>query len=70
MLPIKDGFQVCEAIRGTEHGKHLPIVMMTAIYKAGDKEREAKTRYKVKDYLTKPIDLRTLLKIIGQVTVA
>ena len=64
LLPRMDGFQVCEEIRQEPEGEEIPIIMMTAVYKMPEKEREAKVKYKVREYLSKPIDLKDLLTAI------
>lgn len=68
LVPQLDGFKICEKLRNTTHGKNLPVIMMTAIYKMPEKEREARTRLKVKEYMTKPIDLGQLLTAIEKYT--
>jgi len=66
LLPQLDGFQVCEKIRQEPQGKDIPIIMMTAIYKMPDKERQARTKYQVKAYMHKPIRLDQLYQEIDQ----
>src|SRR5260370_41433851 len=57
LLPKMDGFAVCEEIRKDSYGRTVPIIMMTAVYKMPNKEQEARSKYQVKEYLNKPIDL-------------
>lgn len=66
MMPEKDGFEVCEALRSDERTSHIPIVLLTA--RAGVEDRIAGLRRGADAYLAKPFhpeELRvTLLKLI------
>jgi CheY-like chemotaxis protein len=66
MMPEKDGFEVCEALRNDERSSHIPIVLLTA--RAGVEDRIAGLRRGADAYLAKPFhpeELRvTLLKLI------
>lgn len=59
MLPVKDGFDVCKAVRNFYHG---PILMMTA----RDQETDEVLGLELgaDDYLTKPVRPRVLLSRI------
>jgi len=57
MLPAKDGFEVCAAIRGT--GCTMPILMLTARDEVESRIRGLDSG--ADDYLTKPFDFRELL---------
>jgi len=61
MLPLRDGFSVCEEIR-SEGGK-VPILFLTAKTAADDRIRGLEAGGD--DYLGKPFDLRELLLRVG-----
>ena len=54
MMPIMDGFTLCEKIRQTSQGKYIPIVMMTGLddYSSINKAYENGAT----DFITKPVN--------------
>ncbi len=54
-MPEMDGFELTRRIRATEHGRELPVVFVTAIYRD---EQYVKRGYATgaADYITKPYD--------------
>jgi DNA-binding response OmpR family regulator len=62
MLPRKNGFEVCFEVKRTEHGKRMPVLLMSAVYT----DHEHATRYaetlQAQGYLVKPFDLHALLE--------
>ncbi len=65
-MPEMDGFQASAAIRQREQawGAHIPIIAMTAYALSGDRERCLAAG--MNDYLSKPIDARLLLELLGR----
>ena len=59
MLPIKDGFDICQAVRPTYHG---PILMMTA--RDNETDEILGLELGADDYLIKPVQPRVLLSRI------
>lgn len=57
MLPVKDGWQVCEELRGS--GSRVPILMLTA--RDGFQDRIRGLDLGADDYLPKPFDFGELL---------
>ncbi|MCO6480825.1 MAG: helix-turn-helix domain-containing protein, partial [Phaeodactylibacter sp.] len=59
MMPEKDGFEVCEALKTDERTSHIPIVLLTA--KVGQEHRIAGLRRGADAYLAKPFHEEELL---------
>lgn len=67
LLPRLHGFEVCKKIKENAKLAHIPVILMTAIYK--------KTRYKLEgrgygadDFIEKPFELPVLLSKIEKLT--
>jgi DNA-binding response OmpR family regulator len=65
MLPKKHGFEVCEAIKQTPHGKKTPVLILTSVYKGRRYRWQARYQYHCDDYLERPIDDRQLLDTVS-----
>lgn len=57
-MPDLDGYEVCAALKANKKTRHIPIIFVTAKLE-GDDEYRGLTLGAV-DYITKPVDLRTL----------
>jgi CheY-like chemotaxis protein len=62
MLPELNGYEVSKRIRADLRWKYVPIIMMTALGQAEDKQRAVEVG--VNAYLRKPFDLSELLEQI------
>src|SRR5262245_9198351 len=58
MMPEMDGFQVCEALRGAERTRDIPVILLTA--KDDMETRVLGMKLGVSEFLTKPINKREL----------
>lgn len=62
-LPGKDGFELLQEIRASEH-RQLRVVALTAHAMAGDRERALQAGFD--GYITKPIDIRAFPDQVAQ----
>ena len=59
MMPKKDGYELCNALKNNVKTSHVPIMMLTA--KAGQSNKMAGLTQGADAYLTKPFDANELL---------
>ena len=64
LLPRGNGFTVAEAVRRHVQGAQTPIIMMSGVFKSPKTAVEARQKYKVLDFLSKPIDLVHLGRLV------
>jgi TonB family protein len=55
MLPKKHGFEVCQTIKKTAHGKQTPVLITTSVYKGRKYRSQALHIYGCDEYVEKPI---------------
>ena len=61
LLPKKDGFDVCFAMKRSEHGRTTPVVLMSAVYKNEAQATEYARGVLADGFMRKPFDLDDLL---------
>ena len=67
-MPDMDGVEATRVIRESAdlgHKSRIPIIAMTAYAMAGDREKFLEAG--MDDYIAKPVDIETLLKILAQI---
>ena len=62
MMPEMDGYETTRAIRGMSAFERLPIIALTAKAMKGDREKSIASG--ASDYITKPVDIDTLLSLM------
>ncbi len=63
MMPLKDGFALCDTLKNDERTSHIPIVLLTA--RAAVSDRIAGLRRGADAYLVKPFQREELLVVLG-----
>lgn len=63
MMPLKDGYELCDTLKGNPATSHIPIVMLTA--RAGMSDRISGLRRGADAYLTKPFQREELEVVLG-----
>lgn len=66
LLPPKNGFAVVESMRSAQKNARLPIIMMSGVFKNPKTAVEAREKYQVVEFLSKPLDLEQLSQIVSE----
>jgi TonB family protein len=66
MIPKKHGFEVCQELKRTPHGRQTPVLITTGVYKGRKYRTQALHIYGCDEYIEKPIAPEQLLKIVGK----
>ncbi len=70
MLPKVHGFEACRRIKASPRTRHVPVVMMTAIYRGWRFAQDARDAYGAVDYIEKPFRLEDLLRRMEEALLA
>ncbi len=70
MLPKVHGFDACRRIKASPRTKHVPVIMMTAIYRGWRFAQDARETYGAIDYVEKPFRLEDLLRRMEEALLA
>ncbi|MBN1879256.1 TonB family protein [bacterium] len=66
MLPKLHGFEVCKAIKHSDTGRKIPVLITTSVYKSYKYKRQAMKDYLADDYILKPFNYEELLAKIRE----
>lgn len=64
MLPIRDGYEVCQIVRATPEWANVRIIMLTARGRAIEQEKGLALG--ADDYITKPFAIREVIERVRQ----
>ena len=63
-MPRMDGFETTQKLRSNSEFKNTPIIALTALAMSNDRERCLEAG--MNEYLSKPVNLKALVKMIRQ----
>jgi CheY-like chemotaxis protein len=66
MLPKVHGFDACRRIKASPRTRHVPVVMMTAIYRGWRFAQDARDAYGAFDYVEKPFRIDDLVRRVEE----
>src|SRR5262245_10046420 len=66
MIPKKHGFEVCQELKKTPHGRKTPVIITTGVYKGRKYRTQALHIYGCDEYIEKPIAPEQPLEIVGK----
>ena len=61
MLPEVHGFDICKKIKGSSKYGHIPVIMISAIYRGWRYAQDLKDSYGVDDFIEKPFKIAELI---------
>jgi DNA-binding response OmpR family regulator len=64
MLPELHGFDIARRIKGSEKYGHIPIVMISAVYRGWRIAEDLKASYGIEEYLEKPFKIADVMAAI------
>jgi DNA-binding response OmpR family regulator len=67
MLPKVHGFEACRRMKSSQRTRHVPVIMMTAVYRGWRFAEDARDTYGADDYIEKPFRLEDMLRRIDVV---
>lgn len=67
MLPEIHGFDICKRIKGSKKYGHIPIIMVSAIYRGWRFAEDLKQSYGVTEFLEKPFKISELVAAVERV---
>ncbi len=62
LMPKLDGFELCRSVRESPHGRHVPIIATSALWKSGDALDVLRRELHV-EFIAKPIDVTSLKQL-------
>ncbi|MBN2497847.1 MAG: response regulator [Deltaproteobacteria bacterium] len=66
MLPEIHGFEICKKIKSSKRYGHIPVIMISAIYRGWRYAQDAKDTYGADDYFEKPFRLVPLVRRVRE----
>lgn len=66
MLPEVHGFDICKKIKSSSRYQHIPVIMISAIYRGWRYAKDLRESYGVDDFLEKPFKIGDLVTRVEQ----
>lgn len=63
LLPKVSGFEICRSVKSAG-GSSTPVILMSAVYRRSDLNRQVLGQFRADDYLVKPVDPQDLVRRI------
>jgi DNA-binding response OmpR family regulator len=67
MLPEIHGFEICKKIKSSKRFGHIPVIMISAVYKGWRYAQDVKDTYGADDYFEKPFRLIPLVRRVREI---
>ncbi len=67
MLPQVHGFEICRRLKGSERYGHIPIIMLSAVYRGWRFAEDLTESYGVEHFVEKPFRMQELMAVIRRV---
>jgi len=67
MLPEVHGFDICKRIKGSAKYGHIPVIMISAVYRGWRFAEDLKNSYGVDHFIEKPFRINDLLQVVDRV---
>jgi hypothetical protein len=64
LMPRKNGYEVCEAVKGDPQLRHIPVLLLTGTFEPFDAERSA--RVGADGTITKPFESQALIRQVNE----
>ncbi len=64
MLPGIHGFDICYRIKNSDATRHIPVIMISAVYRGWRYSKDVKALYGADEFLEKPLRLENLKRVL------
>jgi CheY-like chemotaxis protein len=64
MLPGVHGFDICRRFKNAESTKHIPVIMISAVYKCEEYKDRVRLQYGANAFIEKPLKLKHLKEVL------
>ena len=66
MLPEIHGFDIAKKVKGSERYRHVPIIMMSSIYRGWRIAEDLEERYRIEAFIEKPFKLDLFMQTVDR----